>query len=91
MGDSRFNEEGFWKDWRGIQEKRDWDDFKDPHEVGDVDGKIAGDLELPEYKLLLGQRGMMFKSNISAQERKRMIQEGIEHDKKMHIEGAEAI
>lgn len=59
--------------------------------MGDVDGKIAGDLELPEYKLLLGQRGMMFKSNISAQERKRMIQEGIEHDKKMHIEGAEAI
>ena len=73
MGDTKFKEDGFWKDWRGIQDKRDWDDFRDPYEANGEDGKISGGLELPEYKLLLGQRGMMFKNNISAVERKRMI------------------
>lgn len=56
-----------------------------------MDGKISGDLELPEYKLLLGQRGMLFKNNVSASERKKMIEEGIEHDKMMHKESADAI
>ena len=91
MGDTQYREDAFWRDWRGIQQKTDWSDFQDPKEAGKVDGKVGGVLELPEYKLLLGERGILFLNSVPAPERKRMIDEGMEHDKKMHKESADSI
>ena len=90
MGDKKHFEHGFWKDWRGILEKKDWADFREYHSIPENE-KLDRDLLLPEYQLLIGQRGILFNSEVSGEQKRMMIEEGLQHDKLMRKESFLAI